>query len=201
MRKRFAERNLGVWWILLIGFVILAGVPLILTLLYAAEFDFWYVPIASWVVLLQSGLLLIIFIIVWRRSRRASSPTPIVPFSDSALPIVRGHRQLEQAEQICLLQKLFMRHAPQVTYVDVKLLPGGYGGSLSVLAELRTADQNALPRQVVVKLGARRDLADERGKFDRYVKSAPGPRRRVLRLRRVRSAGRGGVSVCGFRST
>ncbi len=131
MRKRFDGRSpvVSVGW--LIGFVVLAGVPLILTLLYAAEFDFWYVPIASWAMLLQSGLLLIIFVIVWRRSRRASAPAPIAPSVEGEVPIVRGYRQLEQAEQICLLQKLFMRHAPQVTYIDVKLLPGGYGGSLS----------------------------------------------------------------------
>jgi hypothetical protein len=170
MLKRSGGRSALVSVALLIGFAALAGVPLILTLVYAAEFDFWYVPLASWVVLLQSGLLLIVFVIVWRRSRTAFSPAAFAPVIEGEVPIVRGHRQLEQAEQICLLQKLFMRHAPQVTYIDVKLLPGGYGGSLSVLAELRTADQAALPRQVVVKLGARRDLADERGKFDRYVK-------------------------------
>lgn len=170
MRKRFGGSSNLVSPALLIGFVGLAAVPLILTLLYAPEFDFWYVPIASWVVLLQSGLLLLVFVVVWRRWRAASRSTSIALPDVSAVPIVRGHQQLEQAEHICLLQKLFMQHAPQVTCLDVKLLPGGYGGSLSVLAELRTVDQSVLPRQVVVKLGARRDLADERRKFDQYVK-------------------------------
>jgi len=154
-------------------FVIAAIVPWILTAVYAPRYTFFRVPIASWFVLGLSGLLLGLAgtaFYLWRRFRTARQELVDLTKQplDIAVPAVCGHKGLERAEFLPMVQTLFSP-TPGLKYIHVTSLPGGYGGSTTVLVELREQQDSAESRAYVVKLGDRREMADEHDKFHRYV--------------------------------
>jgi hypothetical protein len=162
-------------WVLFILFAFIASIPVFLTMIYSSEYDFLYVPFASWFVLGLSGLILVldgIALYFWHRFRRTSQE--LVDLTkhplDDEIPAVYGHKRLDEAEFLPIIQILF-RRPPDTRYVQVEPLPGGYGGSTTVLAKLRREQRDSpLARSFVVKLGDRREMADEHDKFQKYVR-------------------------------
>jgi hypothetical protein len=153
---------------------IAALLPVILVVTHASKYGLLYVPIASWIVLGLSALALLldgVAFYLWRRlrrERRALADVKKRPLYDE-IPVVYGHRGLERAEFLTLIQVLF-RHPPDVQYVHARALPGGYGGSMTVLAELqRKQGEPRLPRSFVVKLGPGAEMDDEHTKFHNHV--------------------------------
>jgi hypothetical protein len=168
-------------WTLFIICALAATVPWLLTSLYSSGYTFFRVPFASWFVLSLSGVVLVldgVGLYFWRRFCRAKKSLLETrqeltglkqqPLMDQ-IPTVCGHECLSRAEFLALLQILF-RHPPNVNYIHVRPLPGGYGGSMTLLAKLqRNQDDSILPRSFVVKLGDGREMADEYDKFHNYV--------------------------------
>ena len=141
----------------------------------SSEYDLLHVPILSWFVFGLSGLILTfagIAFCIWRQARETSreliglTKQPLV----DEIPAVCGHTHLDKAEFLTIIQILF-RRPPDIRYIQVAPLPGGYGGSTTVLARLRREqDGTSLPRSFVVKLGDRREMADEHKKFQDHVR-------------------------------
>lgn len=134
-----------------------------------------HVPIFSWFVFALSGLILVFAGLVfcfWRQVHDKSQELFDLagqPLKDE-IPAVYGHKHLDEAEFLPLVQILF-RRLPDIKYVQVKRLPGGYGGSTTVLTQLRREDDSSpLPRSFVVKLGNRREMAGEHDKFQKHVR-------------------------------
>lgn len=147
----------------------------------AAEYGLARVPVASWLVLGLAGLLLAVAgtgaysWAGWRKTQRHLAETAREladlqsrPIED-AIPAVVGHRQLSHAEPVALLQVLF-RRPPDVRYVHVAPLSGGFGGSTVLLARLQLEQGGIDPaRTFVVKVGVPSDMAGEQSKFHQYV--------------------------------
>lgn len=172
--KRIILDSEALPWILFVTFAIAAVSPMILAWIYPSGYGFFHVRFNSWFVFGLSGLMLALDGIVcyfWRQFRKTNQELIGLtkqPLEDE-IPVVYGYKHLDKAEFLALLQILF-RRPPDIKYVHVTSLPGGYGGSTTVLAKLQR-DQSAtpLPRSFVVKLGDRRDMADEHDKFQEYV--------------------------------
>lgn len=161
-------------WVLFGAFAIAAIVPVILALVYAPSYGLLDVPIASWFALGLSGLVLAldgIAIYFWRRLRKVDLELAGLrgePIEDR-IPAVYGHECLDRAEFVPIVQAIF-RRPPDVEYVHVKRLPGGYGGSATVLAQLqREGTAHPWSRSFVIKLGDRREMADEHDRFHNHV--------------------------------
>jgi hypothetical protein len=160
--------------VLFVAVAVAAIIPVALAVVYSSEFEFLQVPFASWFVFGLSGLILALDGIAfhfWRRLHRTGQELIALmkqPLEDE-IPAIYGHKYLDSAEFLVILQILF-RRPPEVKYVHVKPLPGGYGGSTTVLAELQP-EQGDPPwsRSFVVKLGDRHEMADEHDKFQKYV--------------------------------
>jgi hypothetical protein len=109
--------------------------------------------------------------ILWRRSRELGRELVELtrqPLEDD-IPTIYGHKLVDNAEFLTVVQILF-RHSFDARYIQVQPLPGGYGGSSNVLTRLqRQRGAAALPRSFVVKLGRQSEMADEYGKFLKYV--------------------------------
>lgn len=168
------KRTVILLWVLLITSAIAALASVVLTLIYAPEFGLLSVPFASWYVFGLSGLILILAGLAfyfWHRFRRASQELFSLrrqPLAEE-IPAIYGHEHLTKAEFLAIVQILF-RGLPDIKYVRLKPLPGGYGGGTTVLAELqRGQERSILPKSFVVKLGDRREMADEHDKFHTYV--------------------------------
>jgi len=211
-------------WVLFVTFAFAAAIPVILVLVYSSEYDFLYVPFASWFVFGLSGLILTIdgmAFYFWHRFRRererlvetakdltaareelvetakdltaareelvetakdlTATREELVETAkdlavardhlaelDEHIPVVYGHTKLNKPEFLVLVQILFRRF-PDIQYIRVTPLPGGYGGSTTVSARLQTQDEVLLPRSFVLKLGDKKEMADECDKFDKYV--------------------------------
>jgi hypothetical protein len=173
MKKAFVPLDIFLW--LLFAVAILAALTSIsLALFYSPKYGLLFVPFAAWFVLGLSGLIVAldgVAIYFWRRSRLARRDLLDLqgrPLKDE-IPAVYGHQNLQQAEWLALIQTLF-RHPPAARYIEVKGLPGGHGGSTVVLAEPR-ADRGGglVSGSFVVKLGDRREMADEHDKFRNCV--------------------------------
>ncbi|MEJ2211097.1 MAG: hypothetical protein P8129_18940, partial [Anaerolineae bacterium] len=174
---------------LLILFSILAAVfPVALAAYYSSDYEFFRVPIASWVVFCLGGIILLldaVVILVQRRFRKsgqalsraeealdtmsrqlaALQATPL----QASLPVVRGYEHLACAEFVVLLQTLFGA-TPDVGCVQVvKSFAGGYGGNSTLLVRLQSTQGELLPRSFVVKLGARQDMVGEHKRFGACV--------------------------------
>jgi hypothetical protein len=170
------KRQKALPWVLF-GIAALAALalPTLLTAAYASKYGFLSVPIASWFVLALTGFTLVASGLVcycfWRYYRRAERELADLrghPLDDE-IPAIHGHRQLDRAEFLPLIQILF-RRPTDVKHVHVKPLPGGHGGDTTVLARRqRQGEENALLKSYVVKLGDKREMADEHDKFIRYV--------------------------------
>jgi len=162
-------------WILLIISASATITSLTLALVYSVEHDFLHVPFASWFVLGLGGLILTldgVAFYFWRRFRKTSQKLVdlITPPLDFEIPVVYGHKHLDRAEFLPIIQVLFA-HLPDIKYIQVKPLPGGYGGSTTVLADLQHEAHGVfLPRSFVVKLGDGREMADEHDKFKKHVR-------------------------------
>ncbi|MDH4135166.1 MAG: hypothetical protein OEW09_00390 [Anaerolineae bacterium] len=169
-------------WVLFFTFAFVATIPMILALIYSSEYDLLYVPFASWFVFGLSGLILILdgmAFYLCRRFRReregliktvkdlGAARENLAEF-DEHIPVVCGHTRLNKPEFLVLVQLLFRRF-PDVKYIHVNPLPGGYGGSTTVSARLQTQDEALLPRSFVLKLGDKKEMANECDKFDKYV--------------------------------
>lgn len=180
--KRILNRDVPLW-ILLAVLVVVAAIPIVLSAIYASESDFLHVPFASWFVLGLSGLLLAmggIALYFWRRLRAGQEKLARVEEELTAvrdelaeplehLPVVCGHTKLSKAEFVVVVQSLF-RPFLDIGYVYVTPMPGGYGGSTTVSARLQEKhSQDLLPQSFVVKLGDKKEMVDERDKFDNYV--------------------------------
>ena len=146
----------------------------ILALVYSSEYSFLRVPFASWFVFGLGALILALdglAFYFWRQSgevRQELLELTGQPLEDG-IPAICGHKNLDQAEFLSIIQILFRRPF-DTKYVYVNPLPGGYGGSTTVLAELqRERGAPPLARSFVIKLGARREMADEHEKFHDYV--------------------------------
>jgi hypothetical protein len=163
-------------WVLFgITIIIALALPTLLTAAYASKYGFLSVPIASWFVLALTGFILIASGVVcycfWRYYRRAERELVDLrghPLDDE-IPAVHGHKQLDRAEFLTLIQILF-RRPTDVKHIHVKPLPGGHGGDTTVLVRRqRQGEGSALLKSYVVKLGDKREMADEHDKFVRYV--------------------------------
>ena len=161
-------------WILFGSFAVAATLPVILTAIYAPEYGILDVPFASWFVVGLSGLMLVLdglAVYFWRRfrgKRRELAALTRQPLGEE-VPAVHGHKCLAPPEFLAIVATLFGR-PPEVKHVYVKPLPGGYGGSTTVLVELGHEDGGVrLPKSFVVKLGDRREMVDEHDKFQQYV--------------------------------
>lgn len=179
--KRTVTGSEVLLWVLCVASAIAAITSVTLALVYSSEHNFLYVPFASWFVLGLSGLILTldgIALYFWRRfckTRKDLVETnqELVDLREQPLedeiPAVCGHKHLDKAEFMAIIQILF-RHPPDIKYIHVKPLPGGYGGSTTVLAKLqRERSDTPLPRSFVVKLGDRREMADEHDKYQEHV--------------------------------
>jgi hypothetical protein len=183
-------------WVGFLAFALAAGLPVILAWVYSSEYNLLYVPFASWFVLGLSGLILVLdgmAFYLWRRFRRererlvktakdlaaareelgeTAKDLAVARSSlaelDERLPVVYGHTKLDKPEFLVLIQILFRRF-PDIQYIHITPLPGGYGGSTTVSARLQTQEEALLPRSFVLKLGDKKEMADECDKFDRYV--------------------------------
>jgi len=172
MRRVIVDKVLP--WVVFALFVIAAIVPWILTAVYAPRYTFFRVPIASWFVLGLSGALLALDVAAlclwrWFRAARRELVDLKKPPLEVEIPIVYGHKNLDRAEFLAIIQALFGRSSG-AGYLHTTPLPGGYGGSTTVLVELRREQEDgSTSRSYVVKLGDRREMADEHEKFHRHV--------------------------------
>lgn len=161
-------------WVVFAACAVATITPTILALIYSSEYGFFYVPFASWFVFVLGGLLLITggtALYFWRRFRKVDQELAksIREPLNEALPAVSGYKHLDKPEFLALIQSLFRRPS-HIRYVHVQPLPGGYGGSTTVLAELQLEHSDTpLPRSFVVKLGDKREMAGEHDKFHQYV--------------------------------
>ena len=163
-------------WVLFGITAIIALVPpILLAAAYASKYGFLSVPIASWFVLaltgftlVASGLVCYCFWRYYRRTERELTDLRGHPLDDE-IPAIHGHKQLERAEFLTLIQILF-RRPTDIKHVHVKPLPGGHGGSTTVLVRRQRQGEESVPlKSYVVKLGNEREMADEHAKFVRYV--------------------------------
>lgn len=173
--KRAVLHHEAFFWALFAAFALAAISPAILAWAFPYGHDFLHVPFNAWFVLCLSGLMLILDAVAWtfwRRFCRANQDLADLqaqPLADE-IPSVHGHKHLDQAEFLPILQVLF-RRPPDVRHVRVEPLPGGYGGGRTVLAEVRRERDGApLPRSFVVKLGHRGEMAGEHERFQEYVR-------------------------------
>jgi hypothetical protein len=173
-------------WFLLAASAFATITSVTLALVYSSEHGFLYVPFASWFVFGLTVLILAlagIAIYFCRRVRKTSQELIDLKREplDEGIPAIYGHKHLDKAEFLVILQSLFGR-PPAVKYVHVKPLPGGHGGSMTLLAELqREGDDRPLPRTFVIKLGDRREMVDEYDKFHNYVLGHLGRAARFFR--------------------
>jgi hypothetical protein len=166
----------------------LAAVSIVATLtfvalvaVYSTEYEVLFVPIASWFVCGLNSLLLALagtaLYFWWQvhatRKNLAETGRELAdvkkqPLEDE-IPAIYGHQYLAEGEFLALIQILF-RRPPDIRYVHIRPLPGGYSGSTTLLAELQRKQGEALlPRSFVVKLGDRREMVGEYDKFHNYV--------------------------------
>jgi len=173
--KRAIPRSEAFFWALFAAFAVAAISPAILAWAFPYGHDFLHVPFNAWFVLGLSGLMLILDVIAWtfwRRFRRANRDLTDLQAQplDDRIPFVHGHKHLDRAEFLSIVQVLF-RRPPDVRHVRVEPLPDGYGGGRTVLVELRRErDEAPLPRSFVVKLGHRREMAGEHDRFQEHVR-------------------------------
>jgi hypothetical protein len=158
----------------LVGSLIAVGVSLLITGIFATDYALLRIPFASGFVFILDGLILALIGLAlyfrrWaNRAEVALSELSGQPLEDD-IPTVFGHEHLERAEFLSVIQILF-RHTLNPKFVQVRPLPGGYGGSTTVLAKLqREQGEPPLPRSFVIKLGDGREMADEHEKFRHYV--------------------------------
>jgi hypothetical protein len=168
-------------WLLFVFAALAAGTPVVLAARFSAEYEFFRVPIASWVVLCLAGVLLALdlgAVLLWYRLRQANrnldqahrslmemraEPLP------ATIPAVCGAEYLARVEFPAIVQTLFSR-LPAIEYIHAKPLAGGFSGSTTVLARLqRRSGEAPLPRSFVVKLGRRREMAGEHGRYLQHV--------------------------------
>ncbi|HDQ70728.1 MAG TPA: hypothetical protein ENN19_01380 [Chloroflexi bacterium] len=174
MRKTILGSNVLSWGLHVV-FALLALVPVLLALVYSADYDIFYVPFASWfvfglsaLILILDGLALCLRVRLHKASQLHAHLTQD-PIRDE-IPVIYGHKFLDMAEFLPIIQSLFGR-LPDVRSIQLEPLPGGYGGSQTVLVKLQQkSDASMLPRSFVVKLGDRREMAGERDKFQRHVR-------------------------------
>jgi len=150
--------------------------PTILALVFAPQYGFLTVPVASWLVLALAGWAVVFATAtgawLWRQLRRAEgeladrTKQPL----ESPIPAVYGYKLLDQAEFLPIIQTLFTSLAG-TRFIQARPLPGGHGGSKTVQVELQRAGDDApLPRSFVVKLGDRREMAGEYDKFQTHAR-------------------------------
>ena len=176
MKKFILSNNLLPWITFAVFALGTAAIPALLAWVNSSEYGFLHVPIASWFVFGLVGLALalggIMCYWLWRRLRKESRELIDLarhPLEDK-IPAVYGHGHLDRAEFVTIIQILF-RRPPDIKYVQVEPLPGGYGGSTTVLVRLRREwSGDPLPRSFVVKLGDRREMAGEHDKFHQHVR-------------------------------
>src|SRR5512136_2053432 len=119
-----------------------------LVAVYSAEYEVLFVPIASWFVCGLNSLLLALAgmaLYFWRRvhvtgkslagAGRELADLKRQPLVDE-IPAIYGHQHLAESEFLVLVQMLF-RRPPDIRYVHIRPLPGGYSGSTTLLAELQ----------------------------------------------------------------
>jgi hypothetical protein len=175
MKRAFTNSETLPWILFAVCALVLVALPIALAGVYALQYGFFRVPFASWFVfgLIGAAVALggIACYVFWRRFRRANreildlTKQPLI----EDIPAVYGHRHLDRAEFVPLIQ-ILLRRFSDVRYVQVRPLPGGYGGSTTVLAELRRERAGEpLPRSFVIKLGDREEMAHERDKYRAYV--------------------------------
>jgi len=172
--KKIIVSSSVLFWLLFVASAVAATIPVVLAVVYSPGFGFLNVPFASWFVLGLSGLILTLdgaALYFWRRFRKTSQELlglkkqPL----EEEIPTVCGHEHLDRAEFLPIVQILF-RRPPDVRYIHVTRLPGGYGGSTTVLARLqREQNTRPWPRSFVIKLGDRREMTDEYDRFHSHV--------------------------------
>jgi hypothetical protein len=188
--------------LIMVGFFLTSmaiSIAVVIVILFnAADYGFFDVPIAAWVVLSLIGLLLFVEVLTfsfWRRLRRAEKfltetrqevaarSTPRL--SPGEIPLVDGFQYLNRPEFLALVQTLF-KAPPAVRSVQLNPLPGGHGGSATLLAKLKYRESGVLlPHTFVVKLGARSEILSEDQKFHRYVLGRLGRAARFVRHTRL----------------
>jgi hypothetical protein len=168
-------------WILFILAALAAAVPVVLAVRFSSEYEFFRVPLASWVVFCLSGILLaldLVAILLWLRLRRVNRDLGEAGQSlmemraeplQATIPAVCGAEHLARVEFPAIVQVLFSR-LPAIEYIHLKPLAGGFSGSTTVLARLqRRSGEAPLPRSFVVKLGGCREMSGEHGRYLEHV--------------------------------
>jgi len=187
MKRIVGSKASRVWLLFAILAVGTIAGPIILAVVYAPQYGFLTVPIASWLFLALAGWAVVFAggtgAWLWRRLRRAQgeladrTKQPL----ESHTPAVSGYKLLDQAEFLPIIQTLFTSLAG-TRFIQARPLPGGHGGSKTVRVKLqREGDDAPLPRAFVVKLGDRREMAGEYDKFQKHARWHLGRAARFFR--------------------
>ena len=187
MKPTIGGKPSRVWLLFAILAVGTIAGPAILALIYAPQYGFLTVPVASWLLLALAGWAVIFAgttgAWLWRQLRRAERELADLAQQplESQVPTVYGHKLLDRAEFLPIIQTLFGSLAG-ARFIQARPLPGGHGGSKTVLVELqREGDDAPLPRSFVVKLGDRREMAGEHDKFQKHARWHLGHAARFFR--------------------
>ncbi len=194
LKKIFLNGNLLLLGIVFFVSIIAAVLVVVVTLIYAAEYGLLDVPIASWfvfglvsVILIADGLAFYLWLRFHRakkalaEARRELTALTRPALTTDEIPVVCGYQHLDWPESLVVIQTLF-KPPPSVQYVRLMPLPGGYGGSTTLLADLQYKQSGALlPRSFVIKLGPRHEILNEYDKFHSYVLGHLGRAARFFR--------------------
>lgn len=178
--KKLIDAGKITLWVPFVVAVALAGATLALALHYAQDYGgLLKVLFLSWYVFVISGFFVIFTAVLngiatslRRRLREMEEWIRCLrkQLEEGRIPIVHGFEKLSIAAHLVLVQKLFIAH-PCIEYVDVRPLPGGYGGSTTLVAGIKVENRDELlPEPYVLKLGFQREMGDEKGKYERYVR-------------------------------
>jgi hypothetical protein len=180
MSSRLSRSALLAWTLFTLA-ALAAAAPVALAARFSSEYELFRVPIASWVVFCLSGILLALDLaafLLWFRVQRlnrdlAEAGQSLIELRSEPLqatiPAICGAEQLARVEFPVIIQVLFSR-LPAIEYIHLKPLAGGFSGSTTVLARLqRQPGEPPLPRSFVVKLGDRRGMAGEHGRYLQHV--------------------------------
>ena len=192
MKKLLDTGKIALWVPFAVAIVV-AGATFAFALPYARDYGLLEVPFHSWYVFVISGLLAVLIavldVIATSLQRRLKEREEEIHclrkqvketeeeirclkkrLEGVRIPAVRGFKEPSIAEHLVLVQKLFITHSG-IEYVDVTPLPGGYGGSTTLMAWIKRENRDALlPKPYVLKLGPQREMKDEKDKYDMYVR-------------------------------
>jgi len=174
--QKLRRADAGFWGVLAVAF---GAVCLVLFAIFlsASRYRLWEVPVSAWYVFILCGLILGLSWLaahyrrLWRKAGRDLVQANL-QLPAQLLPAVCGHARLPTPEYVPLIQALF-RPPPQITYIQLEPLAGGYGGSSTLEARLLDAgSEEPLSQRFVIKLGRRDTIEGEAENYERFVSTA-----------------------------